>query len=734
MGGKMSCQREIVRRVKLWFAVLTLSLLLTSCAYEQKNIPSSPEPTAPKEEAPKAVRLDDLKVEEQNTAFQVVLTGSQPLPYVAFQLSTPPEIIVDLPATELNLPLDPVVLNNSTIKEIKKAAVESDGQKFARITIELQKPGNYRVRQEGTNLLIDIDKAGAKGDQAAQEKAAVKAETKATEIKNLLINQQKEGLQVVIQANGEIEKYSTFTLSNPNRLIIDVNDVAYIPAEKSIKVESPFLRRIRVGKDAQKVRFVVDFSDIVPPFQVTKSMEKLILSVGKISSEKTVEEKTAEIKPEVKPEEPSPEEKAEEPVKRAEKKAGEEKPAAQYTGQNIALDFKDADIKNVLRLIADACNYNIITSDNVKGKVTIKLKDVPCDQVMDIILDTNSLGKIMMGNVLRIDTNAAIKEIEQARYEARSASLQMEDLVTEIIDINFAKAKDMKKILEDEKHLFSDRGSAVADERTNKLIVQDVEKRVEWIKARIQLLDQPTRQVLIEARIVQANPTYTKELGVKWGGTYNTKSGDKNMSFNGTAGDNYVVNLPAKVGDGSGGGINFGMITDSLSLDVALSALEKDEKLKLISNPKILGLDNKECVIKQGVQLPYLKLSEQGVTSTEFKDAVLEIKATPHIASSGNVIIHLEVKKDQKSAQTGAGGEPGIDTRQAITDLLVDDGKTVVIGGIYEETVTHILSGVPYFMKLPLVGRFFRNTSEKLEKTELLIFLTVTVVRSTPLA
>jgi type IV pilus assembly protein PilQ len=372
----------------------------------------------------------------------------------------------------------------------------------------------------------------------------------------------------------------------------------------------------------------------------------------------------------------------------------------------------------------------------VKGKVTIKLKDVPCDQVLEIILDTNSLGKIMMGNVLRIDTNAAIKEIEQARYEARSASLQMEDLVTEIIDINFAKAKDLKKILEDEKHLFSDRGSAVADERTNKLIVQDVEKRVEWIKARIQLLDQPTRQVLIEARIIQANPTYTKELGVQWGGTYNTTSGDKNMSFNGTAGEKkpYVVNLPAPVSQGSGGGINFGMITDSLSLDVALSALEKDEKLKIISNPKILGLDNKECVIKQGVQLPYLKLSEQGVTSTEFKDAVLEIKATPHIASSGNVIIHLEVKKDQKSAQTGAGGEPGIDTRQAITDLLVEDGKTVVIGGIYEETVTHTLSGVPYFMELPLVGRFFRNTLEKLEKTELLIFLTVTVVRNKPVA
>jgi type IV pilus assembly protein PilQ len=496
-----------------------------------------------------------------------------------------------------------------------------------------------------------------------------------------------------------------------------------------------------VGQDAQKVRFVVDFPvEVVPPFHVAKEGEKLVISVGKTQYERIEEEKRVESKPE----KTLPEVKAEvqpkgEEEKAEEEKAGEEKEKPkeqQYTGQRISLDLKDADLKNVLRLIADASNLNIIASDNVKGKITIKLKDVPCDQVLDIILDTNNLGKVKMGNILRIDTNAAIKEIEQARYEARSASIQMEDLITEIIDINYAKAKDLKKILEEEKHLFSDRGSAVADERTNKLIVQDVKKRVDAIRARVQLLDQPTRQVLIEARIVQANPTYTKELGIQWGGTYNTKSGDDKMTFKGIAGGKgqtpYVVNLPAPVSQGSGGGINFGLITDSLTLDVALSALEKDEKLKIVSNPKILGLDNKECVIKQGVQLPYLKLSEQGVTSTEFKDAVLEIKATPHITSSGTVIIHLEIKKDQKSAQTGAGGEPGIDTRQAITDLMVEDGKTVVIGGIYEETVTHTLSGVPYFMELPLLGRFFRNKYEKLEKTELLIFLTVTVVKSRP--
>lgn len=730
----MSRQREILRKVTHWFIILILSSLLNSCAHEKKSIPS-PEPEAAEKEVRKA-SLDNIQIKEQEKVFQVVLLGSQPLAYVAFQLSTPPTVIVDLPDTELNFPLDPIILNNNTIKQIKKAVIEGEGQKFSRVTIELEKVCEYQVRQEDSRLVIDINKE--KTAQVAQEKGVEKPEgkvkAKATEIQNLLLNPQKEGIQVVIQANGEIEKYSTFTLSNPTRLVIDINDVVYVPQEKSIKVESLFLRKIRVGEDAQKVRFVIDFPEIVPPFQVTKEGEKLMVTVGKTSYEKIEAKKEAEIK-QVKP---SPPVKTTEETKQEEKITGEVKPPEeQYSGQKISLDLKDADIKNVLRLIADVSNLNIITSDNVKGKITIKLKDIPWDQVLEIILDTNNLGKIKVGNILRIDTNAAIKEIEQARYEAKSVILQLEDLTTEIIDINYAKAKDLKKMLEEEKHLFSDRGSAVADERTNKLIVQDVKQRVEGIKARIVILDQPTRQVLIEARIVQANPTYTKELGVQWGGTYTTKSGKDKMTFSGTAGEtggkNYVVNLPAAIAPGSGGGFNFGLLTDSLSLDVALSALEKDEKLKIISSPKVLGLDNKECVIKQGVQLPYFKLSEQGVTSTEFKDAVLEIKATPHITSSGTVIIHLEVKKDQKSAQTGAGNEPGIDTRQAITDLLVEDGKTVVIGGIYEETVTNTVNGVPYFMDLPLVGRFFRNILEKTEKTELLIFLTVTVVKNKPM-
>jgi type IV pilus assembly protein PilQ len=227
---------------------------------------------------------------------------------------------------------------------------------------------------------------------------------------------------------------------------------------------------------------------------------------------------------------------------------------------------------------------------------------------------------------------------------------------------------------------------------------------------------------------------------VRWGSFYNTtKDGGKSqggadISVSGAAGNGAVVNLPAPIGLGSGGGINFGYVTNSLQLDVQLSALEKDEKIKIVSSPKVLSLDNKEARIKQGVALPYLKLSEQGVTSTEFKDAVLELKVTPRITSANTISLHVYVTKNQESAQTGAGGEPGIDVREVETDLLVDTGKTVVIGGIYETTKNKIINKVAFFGDIPLLGYFFRNTRNEDQLTELLIFLTVSIVNKPQIA
>jgi type IV pilus assembly protein PilQ len=425
-----------------------------------------------------------------------------------------------------------------------------------------------------------------------------------------------------------------------------------------------------------------------------------------------------------------------------------------YTGQKISLDFKDADIRNILRLISDISGLNIIVSDNVTGKVTIKLDDVPWDEVLDIILETNNLGKIWSKSVMRIETQEQIRRISDDKYKAQKSREKVEELQTEVIDVIYRDAQDVVDLLDEEKELSSDRGIISVDPNLNRLVVTDTADKLAAIKQRIARYDDRTvRQVFIEAKIVQSIPTHTKEIGIQWGGPYATSAND-GKTIIGVAGSNgvefereevtdpitglttelvevvggNVIDLPAAVGLGAGGGIGFGILRDNLELTATLTAMEKDEKLKIVSSPRVLSIDKNEAMIKQGVALPYLKLSEEGVTSTEFKDAVLELKVVPTILSEKIIKIELKVKKDQKSAQTGAGGEPGIDVREAHTVLMVESGRTVVIGGIYEETTNTIMSGVPFFSDIPGLGRLFRNDFSKKELTELLIFVTTTIV------
>jgi type IV pilus assembly protein PilQ len=390
-----------------------------------------------------------------------------------------------------------------------------------------------------------------------------------------------------------------------------------------------------------------------------------------------------------------------------------------YSGTKISLDFKDADIKNILRLIAEVSGYNIVVDEDVKGTITLRLVDVPWDQALDLILESKNLGMLKVGNVMKIATAERIKNVEQATLSAKRTKEQLEDLVTVLIPVNYgvasAMAGQVSKVL-------TERGSYSVDDRTNNLIINDIPRAIEEAKKLVKSLDTPTPQVFIEAKIIQTNPSVVKEMGVSW------SEGNIDVDDNKTRTGFGILDLPAAAGPGSGGTIGFSLIEGSNFFDITLTALEKDEKVKIISNPKIMCLDNKPAKIKQGVALPYLKLSEEGVTSTEFKDAVLELDVTPHITPDKSVYMQVKVKKDQKSAQTGAGGEPGIDVREAQTECLINNGDTVVIGGIYETTITNSVSGVPFFSKVPGLGYFFRNTRDEEVITELLIFIVPKVV------
>ena len=437
-----------------------------------------------------------------------------------------------------------------------------------------------------------------------------------------------------------------------------------------------------------------------------------------------------------------------------------------YRGQRISMDFKDADLTNVFRIIAEVSNLNIITADDVKGKVSLRLVNVPWDQALDIVLRSKSLGATQEGNVLRIAPLSSLrkeeqdrfdsqKQVEQSRQEALNRAAETraaQESVFDTIPISYGKASEMLAKI---KPLSSKFGRLDSDDRTNVLIIRDLPQNIAEVKVLVATLDTATPQVLIEARIVEVDTTFTRELGIQWGGTYLGNAGRWKYGMTGaqdTAGaaiagqpldttirpftltnsppPNFAINLPAGIGAGSGGGINIGFMRDNLRLDLSLSALEASGKGKIISSPKIVTTDNKEAVIEQGTQIPYSTVSASG-TNTQFIDATLSLKVTPHITPDGRVSMKLEAKNDSQG-EVGVTGQPAINKKKATTEVLIRDGETTVIGGIMQIDRNENRSGLPWLSKIPVLGYLFRKDTNSTRNRELLIFITPKILKQEP--
>lgn len=421
-----------------------------------------------------------------------------------------------------------------------------------------------------------------------------------------------------------------------------------------------------------------------------------------------------------------------------------------YVGQRISLDFKDADLANVFRIIAEVSNLNIITTDDVKGKVSVRLINVPWDQALDIVLKAKGLGVSQEGNVLRIAPLTTLRGEDKARLDARKEVEKLQaslEGVIETIPVNYGKASDLQNKIKD---LLSEGGKIQIDDRTNTIIIRDLRRNVEDVKSLVATLDTATPQVLIEARIVEVDTSFTRELGVQWGGSWKN-GGATQIGVTGiqdstgaslpgqplinttpfgasTTPPNFAVNLPASVGVGSGGGISFGILRDNLRLDLSLSALESSGKGKVVSSPKVVTIDNKEAVIEQGTQIPYSTVSASG-TNTQFVDATLSLKVTPHITPEGSVIMKLEAKNDSQGA-VGATGQPAINKKKATTEVLVRDGETAVIGGILQVSRKEDQAAVPWLSKIPVLGYFFKKDTSSSSNRELLIFITPKILKA----
>lgn len=425
-----------------------------------------------------------------------------------------------------------------------------------------------------------------------------------------------------------------------------------------------------------------------------------------------------------------------------------------FTGRRIDLDFKGADIHNILRLLAEVGGVNIVTSDDVKGEVTIKMRDVPWDQALDVVLRAKSLGQVREGNLIRV---APIQVLEKELEQEIAKQKQMTEVMpteTRLIGVSYADAKDLEARAKD---LLSGRGKVSVDDRTNNLIVSDVAKNLSLVEELVRNLDTQTSQVVIEARIVEARSTFVRQLGVQWGGAgymdpeHGNPTGlvfpnaigvgggatDRLASAEGlvptprtgVAGlqsPNYAVNLPAAVGTGSGGalGLTLGSVAGALNLNVRLSALEQSGQVRILSSPRISTMDNVEASIEQGVAIPISVVSAQGV-QTVFVDAKLNLTVKPHVTNEGTVIMNVHVTRNEPDfVNTGARGDPTILKKEAKTVMLVRDGDTAVIGGIYQRNSGLNYNKVPFFADIPIVGFFFRSRRENDDRTEFLVFIT----------
>jgi type IV pilus assembly protein PilQ len=425
-----------------------------------------------------------------------------------------------------------------------------------------------------------------------------------------------------------------------------------------------------------------------------------------------------------------------------------------YTGRRIDIDLRDADIHNVLRLLAEVGAVNVVAGQDVSGSVTIRMRNVPWDQALDVILAARSLGMQRNGNIIRVAPQSVLDKEREMLIARQRDLVDLEPIETRLIPVSYASGESM---IPQVREMISRRGTVSVDARTNVLIVRDTAPSLNQVERLVRSLDTQTPQVLIEARIVEATSNFSREVGIQWGGDASFGQGfgnptglafPSNIGLAGGAADpmapssglsptspmvpnpNFAVNLPAAVGAGRGGaiGLTFGSLNGNFNLNLRLSAAEINNQLRIVSAPRILTLDNREAMIQQGTMIPYSQVSAQGV-QTAFQEATLMLRVRPHVTADNSVSLDVRITRDEPDfSNAGTRGEPSILKRQAQTSLLVQDGRTAVIGGIFTRTTGRRVNLVPGLGDIPILGALFSQRGSSDTRSELIIFLTPRIV------
>jgi type IV pilus assembly protein PilQ len=672
----------------------------------------------------KLTSIDVQTLSGSQVQLKLHMDGAAPEP-LPFTIDKPARIAFDLPNTTLALASRRIDVRSGGVDTV--LAAEANGRTRLVVNVDTLLP--YTTRVDGNDIVVTLgQQPGADVGKQAAARAAAASPAAAAEraIRTIDFRRGTDGTgRVIVQLTDP--RTPVNVRQEGNQIVVDFAGTL---------MPKNLMRRYDVMDFATPVQTV----DAV---RVEGSSRLVISAQGDFEqlAYQSDNQYTIEIKPSLK------------------RSAQEEK--KEYTGERLTLNFQDIDVRSVLQLLADTSGQNIVVSDSVTGNLTLRLQNVPWDQALDIVLRTKGLDKRRQDNVIIIGPTEELATREKAELAAHKEVQELSPTHTEFMQVNYAKVADLQKLIKNtsaKDSMLSPRGSLSIDERTNTLLVQDTSDKLADIRRLVQTLDVPVKQVLIEARIVIVSDTFERDLGARLGITGFTTAGANSLisvsgtnvgtdtmtssvlpSATGTAptgnvqlptlDNRYQVNLPAANTNGS---LALSILGGKHLLDLELSAAQNEGKSETVSSPRVITANQKQATIMQGVEIPYQESASSGATTTQFKHAVLSLKVTPLITPDNRVILDLDVSDDsvgqQVTSATG-GSVPSIDTREIITQVLVNDGQTVVLGGILDTTKTRSANKVPFFADIPVLGHLFQSTTNINNKTELLIFITPKILR-----
>lgn len=661
--------------------------------------------------------LDVAALPGDRVELKLSFDGPPPQPK-GYTTESPARIALDLPGVTSQLASRNLDLGSGNAR----TATVAEAKDRTRLIVSLTQLAPYSTRVEGNNLFVVVGQ-GASATAPRPAAVAPRAATAAAAPARPAAQRNRAIRGVDFQRGTEGE----------GNVVIDLSDPTIAPdiQEHDGKIILSFART----QLPEKLRVRLDVKDFATPVQFVNAAltgDRTVITVEPsgtfdYSTFQTDNKLTVSVRPMS--------------IDDLQKRNADRQA---YVGDKLSLNFQDIDVRSVLQLIADFTNLNLVASDTVQGGITLRLQNVPWDQALDLVLKTKGLDKRKIGNVLLVAPADEIAARERQELESQKQIAELAPLRRELLQVNYAKAADIAKLFQSvtsAEAKVDERGSITVDERTNNIIAYQTQDRLDELRRIVAQLDIPVRQVMIEARIVEANVDYDKSLGVRWGGSVQNKG---NWNASGVNGSSSTIGTPGSTGTNSPfvdmgtvnntSGIGIAFITDNVLLDLELTAMEKTGNGEIVSQPKVVTSDKETAKILKGTEIPYQEASSSGATSVSFKEASLSLEVTPQITPDNRIIMEVKVTKDEPDYLNKVQDVPPIKKNEVNAKVLVNDGETIVIGGVFSNTQSKVVDKVPFLGDVPYLGRLFRRDVVSEKKSELLVFLTPRIMNNQAIA